>query len=38
MGWSVAVFEGSAQNVKVTYPEDVPLVEALLRAREAGGR
>jgi 2-C-methyl-D-erythritol 4-phosphate cytidylyltransferase len=38
MGWRVAVFEGSAQNVKVTYPEDVPLVEALLHARQESAR
>jgi 2-C-methyl-D-erythritol 4-phosphate cytidylyltransferase len=33
MGWPVAVFEGSFENVKVTFPEDVPVVEALLRLR-----
>ncbi len=38
MGRPVAVFEGSAQNVKVTYPEDVLLVEALLRARQESAR
>ncbi len=36
MGWPVAVFEGSSDNVKLTYPEDVPVVEALLRARAEG--
>jgi 2-C-methyl-D-erythritol 4-phosphate cytidylyltransferase len=33
MGWPVAVFEGSAENMKVTFPEDVPVAEALLRVR-----
>ncbi|HEY7118733.1 MAG TPA: 2-C-methyl-D-erythritol 4-phosphate cytidylyltransferase, partial [Tepidisphaeraceae bacterium] len=36
MGWPVAVFEGASDNLKVTYPEDLPLVEALLRARLDG--
>jgi 2-C-methyl-D-erythritol 4-phosphate cytidylyltransferase len=33
MGWPVAVFEGCPENMKVTFPEDVPVAEALLRLR-----
>ena len=33
MGCRVALFPAPRDNVKVTVPEDVPLVEALLRAR-----
>lgn len=35
-GYPVAVFPGALENVKLTLPEDVPLVEALLRARHLG--
>jgi 2-C-methyl-D-erythritol 4-phosphate cytidylyltransferase/2-C-methyl-D-erythritol 2,4-cyclodiphosphate synthase len=37
MGHEVHVFDGAIDNLKVTVPEDVPIVEALLRAR-GGGR
>jgi 2-C-methyl-D-erythritol 4-phosphate cytidylyltransferase len=36
-GYPVAVFPGAPENVKLTLPEDLPVVEALLRAR-AGRR
>ncbi len=32
-GAEVAIYAGSPENVKLTLPEDLPLVEALLRAR-----
>ncbi len=35
-GYQVAVFPGALVNVKLTLPEDVALVEALLRARHLG--
>ena len=35
-GQPVAVFNGPAENVKLTLPEDVPLLEAVLRARRPG--
>ncbi len=34
MGGHVKLFMGSNDNLKVTAPEDLRLVEALLRARE----
>ena len=36
IGHAVHVVEGGAVNVKLTYPEDVPVIEALLRARGEG--
>ncbi len=33
MGHPVAVFPGAPENVKLTHPEDLPLVETLLRSR-----
>lgn len=38
MGHPVAVFHGGSHNVKVTFPEDLALVEALLRARRGASR
>jgi 2-C-methyl-D-erythritol 4-phosphate cytidylyltransferase len=36
-GWDVhALVAGSAQNFKVTYPEDFALAEAVLLARQQG--
>lgn len=35
LGHDVRVFEGASTNVKVTLPEDIALVEALLRTRAA---
>lgn len=35
-GWPVSIVQGSARNVKITWPEDVLLAEALLRAMEGG--
>jgi 2-C-methyl-D-erythritol 4-phosphate cytidylyltransferase len=35
-GYPVYVYPGDAANVKVTLPEDVPIVEALLRRRREG--
>ena len=37
MGHPVAVFPGAPENVKLTHPEDLPLVETLLRARLTAG-
>jgi 2-C-methyl-D-erythritol 4-phosphate cytidylyltransferase len=36
LGSSVRVFSGTIDNLKVTLPEDIPIVEALLQARERG--
>jgi 2-C-methyl-D-erythritol 4-phosphate cytidylyltransferase len=33
----VPIVEGSADNLKLTRPEDIPIAEALLRARKNGG-
>jgi 2-C-methyl-D-erythritol 4-phosphate cytidylyltransferase len=33
LGLPVAAFDGDQDNMKLTYPSDVPLVEALLRRR-----
>ena len=35
MGHKVRVFEGSYANLKVTTPEDLPMVEAALKAGAA---
>jgi 2-C-methyl-D-erythritol 4-phosphate cytidylyltransferase/2-C-methyl-D-erythritol 2,4-cyclodiphosphate synthase len=37
MGHPVAVFPGGPENVKLTHPEDLPLVETLLRSRLPDG-
>jgi 2-C-methyl-D-erythritol 4-phosphate cytidylyltransferase len=34
-GGRLRVFEGSSQNIKVTYPEDLKMAEVLLRERES---
>lgn len=36
MGHKVRVFEGSYANLKVTTPEDLPMVEAALKAGWSG--
>lgn len=33
LGKTVAVIEGSRENIKVTYPEDLVLAKAVLRER-----
>ncbi len=38
LGLAPRLVPGSAQNFKVTYPEDFALAEAVLRARQAEGR
>ena len=38
LGLAPRLVAGSAQNFKVTYPEDFALAEAVLRARQAAGR
>ncbi|GBC82366.1 2-C-methyl-D-erythritol 4-phosphate cytidylyltransferase [bacterium HR10] len=35
-GWPVVIVEGSVRNLKITWPEDLFIAEALLRAREGG--
>jgi len=37
LGHSVAVVEGSGENIKVTRPEDLVIGEAILASRETGG-
>jgi len=37
IGLQPLVVNGSAQNFKVTYPEDFALAQALLQGRAAGG-
>jgi 2-C-methyl-D-erythritol 4-phosphate cytidylyltransferase len=37
MGLAPKLVPGSAQNFKVTYPEDFALAQAVLEARQAGG-
>ena len=37
MGWQPLLVPGSAQNFKVTYPEDFALAEAVLKARCSNG-
>jgi 2-C-methyl-D-erythritol 4-phosphate cytidylyltransferase len=32
-GWPVVVVEGEARNIKVTHPEDIAIVESMLRER-----
>ena len=38
LGHSVAVVEGSGENIKVTRPEDLVIGEAILASRKTGGR
>jgi len=35
-GWPVVIVEGSVRNMKITWPEDLLLAEALVRAEEGG--
>ena len=37
MGATVRIFMGSYENIKVTTPEDIPIAEAILRARAGKG-
>jgi 2-C-methyl-D-erythritol 4-phosphate cytidylyltransferase/2-C-methyl-D-erythritol 2,4-cyclodiphosphate synthase len=36
-GRRVRLVEGEPDNLKITYPSDLPVAEAIIRAREAGG-
>jgi 2-C-methyl-D-erythritol 4-phosphate cytidylyltransferase len=38
LGYSVAVVEGSGENIKVTRPEDLVIGEAILASRITGSR
>ena len=36
LGFDVTLVDCGSQNLKITYPEDVILAEAIIRSREGG--